>query len=184
MASVGEEIILDLQKQSLRDVNRSLHENSLGLAGHSIQILHPAGHHSVAAGVNVAAHIEVQGHVGYYAAGMNRQAAITIDGNAGCGLAENMMSGQVRVKGNASTCAGATAHGGLLIIEGNAAKSLWNFAQGCGHCRRRQRWTHVGIYGPSGPPCRLWRRGSWTGGLALRSRNLRSGRVARFGSGR
>jgi len=121
MASVGEEIILDLQKQSLRDVNRSLHENSPGLAGHSIQILHPAGHHSVAAGVNVAAHIEVQGHVGYYAAGMNRQAKITIDGNAGCGLAENMMSGQVRVKGNASTCAGATAQGGLLIIEGNAA---------------------------------------------------------------
>ncbi len=109
----------DLRTSTLRAVNRALHQPDLD--GASVTIRNPDGAHSVAAGVNAAAHITVAGHVGYYAAGMNQLAEITIDGNAGTGVAENMMSGVVWVKGNASQSAGATANGGLLVIEGDAA---------------------------------------------------------------
>ena len=121
MASVGDQVILDLSETPLRDVNRQLHQQGDQLAGQTIRIRHPAGLHSIAAGVDIDAHIEIEGHAGYYAAGMNRLAQVCIHGNAGCGLAENMMSGIVRVMGNASTCAGASAHGGLLIINGDAS---------------------------------------------------------------
>ena len=121
MASLGEQVVLDLAERSLREVNQFLHQKSSILSGQTIQILHPAGHHSIAVGVNAETQINVLGHVGYYGAGMNRLAEITIHGNAGCGVAENMMSGLVSVQGDASTCAGASAHGGLLVIEGNAS---------------------------------------------------------------
>ena len=121
MASVGEQVVLDLAEWSLRDVNNFLHREAPSVAGRSIRILHPSGKHSIAAGVDADVEIDVLGHVGYYAAGMNRRARVTIHGNAGCGAAENMMSGEVRVRGDASTCAGASARGGLLVIEGNAS---------------------------------------------------------------
>ena len=117
----GQAAVLDLASQSLRDVNTVLHGADSGLSGKQLQILHPAGRHSIAVGMNASAQVDIQGHVGYYAAGMNRQAEITIHGNAGCGVAENMTSGRVCVQGNASTCAGASAHGGLLVVRGDAA---------------------------------------------------------------
>ena len=117
----GKATVLDLAKQSLREVNSVLHGDAAQLASKHLLVLNPAGHHSVAVGMNAPAHVEIQGHAGYYAAGMNRQAEITIHGNAGCGVAENMMSGIVRVCGNASTCAGASAHRGLLVIDGDAS---------------------------------------------------------------
>ena len=121
MASVEEDIVMDLARQSLRDVNRFLHKNGSSLSGKHVRILNPAGNHSVAVGLNETMTVQIDGHVGYYAAGMNRQSTVTIEGNAGCGVAENMMSGTVHVRGNASTCAGASAHGGQLFIDGNAA---------------------------------------------------------------
>ena len=121
MASVEEDIVMDLARQSLRDVNRFLHENGSSLSGKHVRIINPAGNHSVAVGLNETMTVQIDGHVGYYAAGMNRLSTVTIAGNAGCGVAENMMSGTVHVRGNASTCAGASAHGGQLFIDGNAA---------------------------------------------------------------
>lgn len=121
MASVSQTVELDLSTKSLREVNAFLHKHADQLAGQTVRILNPAGAHSIAAGVKLDAHIQIEGHAGYYAAGMNRLASVTIHGNAGCGVAENMMSGRVHVAGDASTCAGATAHGGALIIDGNAS---------------------------------------------------------------
>ena len=112
---------LDLASATLREVNAVLHGSDEELAGKHFSILHPAGRHSIAAGMNAALPVDIQGHVGYYAAGMNQHADITIHGNAGCGVAENMMSGSVSLLGNASTCAGASAHGGLLFIRGDAS---------------------------------------------------------------
>lgn len=117
--------VLDLEVMTVREVNAVLH----GVAGRNddvlvktgVRVRHPAGKHSIAAGLDSPLAITIDGHVGYYAAGMNQQADVTIVGNAGVGVAENMMSGTVRVRGNASQSAGATAHGGLLVIEGDAA---------------------------------------------------------------
>ena len=43
MASVGEQVVLDLAKQSLREVNRFLHNDPSGLVGQTIRIENPAG---------------------------------------------------------------------------------------------------------------------------------------------
>ncbi len=108
----------DLRTTPLREVNAALH--APGVAGEFV-IVHPAGAHNVAVGLDAPVSVTVEGHVGYYAAGMNQRADVIVNGNAGTGVAENMMSGSVWVKGNASQSAGATAHGGLLVVEGNAA---------------------------------------------------------------
>lgn len=110
----------DLAQISVRELNRYLHRE-LPKAPTSVVIANPDGAHSIAAGLDVAVDVQINGHVGYYAAGMNQHARITINGNAGPGTAENMMSGSVRVRGFASTGAGASAHGGQLVIEGDAA---------------------------------------------------------------
>ncbi len=113
----------DLRTTSLREVNQALHDLRLDRerpAGTRVDIAHPDGRHSVAAGLDVDVDVRIDGHVGYYAAGMNQRAGVTITGNAGTGLAENMMSGRVEVAGNASQSAGATANGGLLLIRGDA----------------------------------------------------------------
>jgi len=107
----------DLARDSVRSLNQRLHESP---AGHWV-VCHPDGRHCIAAGLDAAVDIHIEGHVGYYCAGMNQQAHITITGSAGPGVAENMMSGSVRVKGNVSHCAGASAQGGLLIVEGDAS---------------------------------------------------------------
>jgi len=109
--------VYDLAIDSVRDLNQGLHDSPAG----QWRVLHPDGRHCIAAGLDTAFEIEIEGHVGYYCAGMNKQASVTINGSAGPGVAENMMSGQVRVRGNVSHCAGASAHGGLLVIEGDAS---------------------------------------------------------------
>ena len=109
---------LDLTTDTVRDLNSALHRAE---AGSSWRILHPAGRHAVAVGIDAPLDLVVEGHVGYYCAGMNQHARITVTGNAGVGVAENMMSGFVHVMGDASQAAGATAHGGMLVIDGNAS---------------------------------------------------------------
>ncbi|MER6981741.1 protein glxC [Streptomyces carpinensis] len=117
--AVHDVLELDLAERWLREVNGLLHQADL--AADEVRILHPAGKHSVAVGLNKAMRVTVEGQVGYYAAGMNQLADVVINGNAGVGVAENMMSGSVLVRGDASQSAGATAHGGLLVVEGDAA---------------------------------------------------------------
>jgi methylamine---glutamate N-methyltransferase subunit B len=109
--------VLDLSTLSVRHVNQLLHAAESG----DFTITHPRGAHALAAGLNSALAVHIEGHVGYYCAGMNKYAAVTVNGNAGTGVAENMMSGRVHVKGDASQSAGASGCGGLLVIDGNAA---------------------------------------------------------------
>ena len=111
----------DLNQESVRSLNLQLHTLPKEQNHQSWKVLNPAGRHSIAAGVDAAVDIEIDGHVGYYCAGMNKQAKVTINGNAGTGVAENIMSGCVRVRGNVSQSAAASGHGGRLVIEGDAS---------------------------------------------------------------
>jgi glutamate synthase domain-containing protein 3 len=121
-------IQFDLAKTPLRQVNQLLHH---GLMAPRVEILNPAGMHSIAVGLDADVEVHVRGHVGYYAAGMNKRATVVIHGNAGRGLAENIMSGVVRVKGSASDSAAASGRGGLVVIEGNAASRCAISLKGC-----------------------------------------------------
>ena len=112
---------IDLDVESVRSLNQTLHDLGDLELETLFRVLHPKGAHAIACGVKVPVNIEIDGHVGYYCAGMNQEARITVHGNVGVGVAENMMSGMVRVRGQASQSAGATAHGGLLVIAGDAA---------------------------------------------------------------
>ncbi|MFJ9587874.1 GltB/FmdC/FwdC-like GXGXG domain-containing protein [Streptomyces acidicola] len=118
MAALTALTVIDLAHDSVRDLNRALHQAGPGT---SWRIEHPDGAHNVAVGLTEDLDVVIDGPVGYYGAGMNQHATVTIHGNAGTGVAENMMSGTVRVRGSASQSAGATAHGGLLVIDGDAA---------------------------------------------------------------
>ncbi len=111
---------VDLQKQSVRELNQALHDQVAECTEREWVVTEPKGAHNIACGLDQNLTVDIQGHAGYYCAGMNKKAHITVHGNVGQGVAENMMSGVVRVKGDASQAAGATAHGGLLVIEGNA----------------------------------------------------------------
>ena len=110
----------DLAQNTVRELNAALHQLDPN-ATHHWRILNPKGRHSIAAGLDADATVEIEGHVGYYCAGMNKRATVLIKGNAGVGVAENMMSGLVHVQGDASQSAGATANGGLLVIDGSAS---------------------------------------------------------------
>jgi len=110
----------DLATQSLREINRALHDVGQEHS-QAFTIAHPKGTHSVAVGLTEPIEVTIEGHVGYYCAGMNKNASIHIVGNAGPGLAENMVSGRVFVDGNAFQYAGASGHGGLLVIKGNTS---------------------------------------------------------------
>lgn len=112
---------IDLATTSLRQLNSFLHHGLGRNAVAHVEILNPAGAHSVAVGVDAPVKIDIRGHCGYYCAGMNKQADITVHGNTGPGVAENMMSGRVNVKGFASVSAGASGHGGTLVIDGDAS---------------------------------------------------------------
>ena len=111
----------DLNGESVRTLNDRLHALHDGSGDSNWKVFNPAGRHCIAAGMDAAVDIEIDGHVGYYCAGMNKQANVTINGNAATGVAENIMSGTVRVRGNASQSAGASGHGGRLVIEGDAS---------------------------------------------------------------
>ena len=112
---------IDLAESSVRDVNQRLHNEADGGTCRKVEILHPDGQHSIAAGMRHDLSIDIRGHAGYFCAGMNMHASVTVHGNVGWSVAENMMSGNVRVAGHASESAGASAHGGLLVVEGNAS---------------------------------------------------------------
>jgi glutamate synthase domain-containing protein 3 len=121
VASVNQTVQLDLADQTVREVNHQLHHDLEDGKVHCVEILHPNGNHSIAAGMDVKAEVDIRGHAGYFVAGMNKRANITIHGNVGWSVAENIMSGSVRVMGNASQCAAASGHGGLVVIEGDAS---------------------------------------------------------------
>mgnify|MGYP001157353006 FL=1 len=112
---------LDLATMTVRELNEYLHQVLPAHPVEQLEIINPDGLHSIAAGMDHAVVIEIQGHTGYFTAGMNKLATVTVHGNVGWSVAENMMSGSVRVKGHASECAGASGHGGLLVIEGDAS---------------------------------------------------------------
>jgi len=113
--------VCDLATASVRELNQVLHDLGPNTNATHWQVLNPRGRHSLAAGVDAAITIEIDGHAGYYCAGMNKLATVIVHGNVGVGVAENMMSGLVHVRGDASQAAGATARGGMLLIDGNAA---------------------------------------------------------------
>ena len=112
---------LDLAKLSVREVNQFLHHDLPGNSIERVDVLNPDGAHSIAAGLDCDATVEILGNAGYFIAGMNKRATVTVHGNVGWSVAENIMSGVVRVKGHASQCAGASGHGGLVVIEGDAS---------------------------------------------------------------
>ena len=114
----GREVVFDLGRQTVRDLNQFLHGDLAGVD--TVTVENPDGAHSLAVGLNAPIRVDIGGHAGYYAAGMNKEATVVVHGNAGPGLAENMMSGRVEVSGFASGGAGASAHGGLLVIRGDA----------------------------------------------------------------
>ena len=112
---------LDLESQSLRDVNAALQAQSQGTNETQWTINNPRGAHAIACGLDADIDVTVKGSTGYYCGGMNKQATIRVEGSVGPGSCENMMSGKVIVDGDASQYAGATGHGGLLVIKGNAS---------------------------------------------------------------
>ncbi|MCB4769169.1 protein glxC [Ancylobacter sp. Lp-2] len=113
--------LVDLSTSSVRELNAALHALGPDTNQTLWKVAHPNGRHAIAAGLDAAIDIEIDGPVGYYCAGMNKHGRVVINGNAGVGVGENMMSGFIHVKGDASQSAGATAHGGLLVIDGNAS---------------------------------------------------------------
>ena len=112
---------LDLETQSLREVNAALQAQAQHTNQTSWTIENPRGAHAIACGLDAEIAVTVQGSTGYYCGGMNKSATIHVNGSAGPGVAENMMSGKVVIEGDASQYAGATGHGGLLVIKGNAS---------------------------------------------------------------
>jgi methylamine---glutamate N-methyltransferase subunit B len=113
-----EALLVDLAADSVRALNRRLHEDS---EPRRVRVVNPAGRHSIAVGIDAAHEVEIGGHVGYYCAGMNKLATVRVRGNCGVGVGENMMSGTVIVEGSASQSAGASARGGLLVVHGDAS---------------------------------------------------------------
>jgi glutamate synthase domain-containing protein 3 len=113
--------VVDLATTSLRELNQRLHDLAHADGPKRWRIVNPNGAHAVAAGLDAAIELDVDGHVGYYCAGMNKLATVRVHGNASTGLAENIMSGRVFVHGNASQSAGATGRGGLVVVYGDAS---------------------------------------------------------------
>lgn len=109
-------ITVDLAELTLRELNSRLHEAATG----TFVVRNPRGAHAVAAGIDSAVNVRVEGSVGYYCAAMLQVGTVVVEGNAGTGVAENIMSGLVRVTGRATMSAGASGNGGLLVVEGDA----------------------------------------------------------------
>lgn len=113
--------VFDLGHETVRELNRFLHQEANALRDLHVVVRNPDGAHNLAVGVNAPVVVEIDGHAGYYCGGMNQHATIVVSGNAGPGVAEGMTSGRVHVRGFASVSAGAAAHGGLLVIDGDAS---------------------------------------------------------------
>lgn len=112
---------LDLDTQSLRDINAVLQAQDAQTNQTTWEVINPKGAHAIACGLDSEIEVTIKGSTGYYCGGMNKHATIRVTGSAGPGVCENMMSGKVVIEGDASQYAGATGHGGLLVIKGNAA---------------------------------------------------------------
>ena len=82
---------IDLASTPLRELNAALHGLRPDTNERHWIVDHPAGHHAIAAGLNVPITVEINGPVGYYCAGMNKHATVLINGSAGVGVAENMV---------------------------------------------------------------------------------------------
>ena len=91
--------ILDFNKLSLRDINKTLQESD---KNSFFSIRNPKGSHALAVGINKKITVKIVGSVGYYCAGMNKFSDIKVEGAAGPGLGENMMSGNIHVTGDVS----------------------------------------------------------------------------------
>ncbi len=128
---MAERLQLDLATLTVRDVNQYLHHKLRVGDATLIEILNPDGNHSIAAGLDCDAIVNILGHAGYFVAGMNKHASVTVHGNVGWSVAENIMSGTVRVKGHASESAGASGHGGLVVVEGDASSRCGISMKGC-----------------------------------------------------
>jgi glutamate synthase domain-containing protein 3 len=125
----------DLATRPVRELNQFLHDLARQpgaiTARPAVRISNPAGHHSIAVGLQTPMQIDVLGDGGYFLAGMNQHADVIVHGNVGWSVAENIMSGSVRVRGCASECAGASGHGGLVVIEGDASSRCGISMKGC-----------------------------------------------------
>ena len=113
--------VLNLEKDSVRDLNQILQSTSTEESETNWEVQNPKGNHAIAVGLNAKINLNIKGSTGYYCGGMNQLATIHVYGSVGPGVGENMMSGQIIVEGDASQYAGATGHGGLLLIKGNAS---------------------------------------------------------------
>ena len=110
---------VDLSQTSLRELNAALHGLGSFTNETHWRVLHPRGQHAIAAGIDAAITVEIEGHVGYYCAGMNKDATVVVNGSAGQGVAENMMSGRVHVKGDASARCGISMKGIDIVVKGS-----------------------------------------------------------------
>src|SRR5699024_147105 len=93
---------IDLQTESIRDLNQKLHDQIGQTNQTQWEILNPRGQHAIACGIAGPLDVTIKGSTGYYTASMNKEATVRIEGSAGPGLAQNMMSGTVIVEGDAS----------------------------------------------------------------------------------
>ena len=58
--------VVDLAQSSVRELNQALHDLKPDNNVTHWRVLNPRGRHAVAAGVDAAISIEIDGHVGYY----------------------------------------------------------------------------------------------------------------------
>lgn len=119
-ACSGGRLTVDLAEQSVRDLNRAVHQDLQAAGIEQVEVLNPDGAHNIVVGIDAPVRIDILGHAGYFTAGQNKQAKVTVHGNAGRSVGENIMSGTVRIKGHASESVGASGHGGLIVVERNA----------------------------------------------------------------
>lgn len=111
--------VIDCASLSTREINQTL--KALAQEGHtSIELIHPAGRHSLVVGVEANLQLQIKGAVGYFCGGLCDGITLEIDGTCGWSLGENLMSGHILVRGNASANVGASARGGTITILGNA----------------------------------------------------------------
>ena len=76
---------LDLEQQTLREVNGILQAQSEGANETLWTIANPRGAHAIACGLDAEIDVTVKGSTGYYCGGMNERATIRVEGSVGPG---------------------------------------------------------------------------------------------------
>lgn len=112
------EIIIEVAKRPLRDVNTEIRDSLA--AGHDVVVRDTRSRHNLGVGLPNNACIRFEGSVGYYCGGLNNGATIHIERNAGWGVGEAMASGAITVNGYAGMSVGAAMLGGLIHVKGDA----------------------------------------------------------------